>query len=52
LQQESGQHRRIVAGQQLLHLRREEWPLHLAKRATFSGLAGQESGIPEHLQQG
>jgi hypothetical protein len=50
LEQETGQQGRIVAGHQLLHLRREERPLHRAKRSPFSRLADQETGIPEHLQ--
>jgi hypothetical protein len=50
LEQEPGHQGRIVAAHQLLHMRREEWPLHHAKRSPLSRLADQETGIPEHLQ--
>ena len=48
--QKSDQQRWIIAGQQLLHLSRKQRPLHRAKRSPFTRLAGQETGIPEHLQ--
>jgi hypothetical protein len=50
VQQETGQQGRIVAGHQLLHLRREEGLLHPAKCSPLSPFADQETGIPEHLQ--
>jgi hypothetical protein len=52
VEQESGQQLWVVAGHHLLHLGREEGSLHGAERSPLARLAGQEPGIPQHLQEG